>query len=59
MKIWSAFQKNKLGKTLKDYQCPDCGSYHVSSFMNHRILRKCRRCGYEFLKIAQAILLKK
>lgn len=44
-KIWSAFEKNELGKTLKDYQCDECGEFHTTLFIQSKPFVKCRRCG--------------
>lgn len=42
--VRSAFDKNALGKTLKDYQCKKCGRYHTNIFLRHLPFKSCSRC---------------
>jgi predicted Zn-ribbon and HTH transcriptional regulator len=37
-------EKNKLGKTLEDYKCENCGYLHTTLFLNNLPLKRCYRC---------------
>lgn len=47
-------EKNKLGLTIDDYICPDCGWIHAPSFYHSRKLKQCYRCSRKFQQPEEA-----